>query len=1049
MNPNRMRTTIDGIWDRADESEKDVIALMALIPPPVSLDHLVSVTSSSVVATLKLLESMTEAGVLAQSDVLGKGYYYFTDTASVEAVLKRADPERLRKLATAFVRVVERHYEAGPRRDLTLAHLAQVAGVGLRSVEAIIRSAEYCLNLGLKEDSAVYFHLAVRRLPRRLRTERQKNAFIEATLGLVSAHGHLMPLCDQRFLLERALGPAKRTGRQDAEAKISLVLAQVLKTEGDYAGAAKHFEKGWVLARRLGAEELLKWAALSTTEFLFWQGRVAEAVERYEQVIGNLEELPSDEVTLRACASLGWCYGICGEPARGMGLIAAVRERSEKLGLKEVKVYSDLATVLNLLESRRVEEVEPYLTEILGTPEEQSGHYFLWAGNAAMAYVHCNRGEMEEAFRRIKEAHRHSKQHGWPHHRGPWNFELLDALENLGMIYPEMCYESEITRCLNWPDIYMQGVGLRFKAQRALERGGSRPEIDGDLRRSMELLFTAGAGLEYARTQLCVARLKLKDAAFDEAKGLIDDAWKTLSRVNEAAFPKDLRKYVAEKDREKLVISTVVEVGTALGTVRSRSKLLKQIINLTMRLTRAERGGFFLVDENRVPRLAASRNLDPASVDSGQAEIDTEAIAETARSGREETVIGTASSGVEELSADKRGWMICTPVLLQDRVIGVLYLECRLIALEFPKEELPLLRAIGNQVAVALDNVRAYEEIARLRDRLEEETRVYKMELESSAQLGEIVGKSETVRLLRAQIERVAPTDSSVLITGETGVGKGLVARAVHRLSSRSNGPFIPVNISSLSEGLVAGELFGHERGAFTGAVTRRLGRFELAEGGSLFLDDVDHLSQDIQVRLLRALQDREFERVGGSKTIRSDFRVIAATNQNLEYLIAGGHFRSDLYYRLNVFPINIPPLRRRPEDIPLLAAHFLEFFIAKMGKKMPSIAESQMKRLTDYHWPGNVRELQHVIERAVILTEGDALKIPGMGEYGPPVDSSAEFVSLEEMERSHILRVLEACDWKVSGKKGAAETLGMKPTTLYSKIRRLGIRKSVSYGSA
>ncbi|MFH1115994.1 MAG: sigma 54-interacting transcriptional regulator [Pseudomonadota bacterium] len=1038
--------SIENLLERADDFDKDVIVLTALIPPPVSLDHLVAVTSHSVVRILKLLEDMAEDGILVRSELLGKGYYYFADAASVRLVLNRADPGHVRRLAEAFSGVVERRYEEGPARDLTLTHLAQTAGIELRSLDVIVRSAEYCRNLGLKEDSAVYYHLAMQRLPRRLRSIRQQNTFIDAALGLVSAQGHLMPLSDQRILLEKALKPAERIGRQDATAKISLVLAQVLKTEGDYTKAAQYFEQGWSLARRLGNEDLLKWAALSTTEFLFWQGRVAEAVERYEHVIGNLEELPSDETTLRACASLGWCYGICGEPARGMGLIAAVRERSRKLGLKEVKVYSDLTTVLTLLESRRVEEVEPYLDEMLGLPEEMSGHYPLWAANAAMAYVHCSRGEMEEAFRRIKEAHRHSKKHGWPHHRGPWNFEMLDALEKAGMIYPEMCYESEITRCLNWPDIYMQGVGLRFRAQRAMECGGDKTDIEEDLRQSMELLATAGARLEYARTQLCTARLRLRDASYDEAKGLTDDAWKTLSRVNEADFPNDLRKYIAEKDREKLLISTVVEVGTALGTVRSRSKLLKQIINLTMRLTRAERGGFFLVDEDNELRLAASRNLDPELVDSGQARIDAETIRQVARSGKEATVIGTAGRDNDGLPADKRGWMICTPVLFQDRVVGVLYLECRLIALPFPEEDLPLLRAIGNQVSTALDNVRAYEEIARLRDRLEEETRVYKMELESSAQLGDIVGKSDAVRLLGGQIERVAPTDSSVLITGETGVGKGLVARAVHRLSPRSGGPFIPVNTSSLSEGLVASELFGHERGAFTGALTRRLGRFELAEGGSLFLDDVDHLSHDIQVRLLRALQDMEFERVGGSKTLRSDFRVIAATNQNLEALIERGQFRSDLYYRLNVFPIHIPPLRQRKEDIPLLAAHFLDFFSTKMGKKTPVIPESQMKRLTDYPWPGNVRELQHVIERAVILSDGDALKIPGMGEYGAPVDATGEFTTLEEMERSYILRVLEACDWKVSGKKGAAAVLGTKPTTLYSKIRRLGIKRNVSY---
>lgn len=421
-------------------------------------------------------------------------------------------------------------------------------------------------------------------------------------------------------------------------------------------------------------------------------------------------------------------------------------------------------------------------------------------------------------------------------------------------------------------------------------------------------------------------------------------------------------------------------------------------------------------------------------------------VLDVASSGRELFIEG----GGKRVSGRKKngtGWIICCPVALKGQVLGVLYLDCNIIAFPFPQKEIPLLRAISNQVAVALDNVRAYEEIARLRDRLEEETRVYRMELESSTQIGGIIGKSAALQVVRDQIEKVAPTDSSVLITGETGVGKGLVARAIHKLSSRSNGPFIPVNISSLSPGLVASEFFGHERGAFTGALHRRLGRFELADGGTLFLDDVDNLPLDIQARLLRCLQDKEFERVGGTNTLKSDFRVISATNQDLKKVIDNGKFRSDLYYRLNVFPIHIPPLRERKEDIPLLALHFANIFSARMGKKALQISESQMKRLLEYHWPGNVRELKHIIERAVILAHNESLRFPNLKE---PVSSGKGitngFVPLEEMEKDYIIKVLQACEWKVSGKGGAAQILGLKPTTLYSKMKRLGLRRTVGY---
>jgi transcriptional regulator with GAF, ATPase, and Fis domain len=280
------------------------------------------------------------------------------------------------------------------------------------------------------------------------------------------------------------------------------------------------------------------------------------------------------------------------------------------------------------------------------------------------------------------------------------------------------------------------------------------------------------------------------------------------------------------------------------------------------------------------------------------------------------------------------------------------------------------------------------------------------------------------------------------MITGETGVGKELVARAVHNNSSRRDKPFIRIHCSALPETLIASELFGHEKGAFTGATHRRIGRFELADGGTLFLDEIGDISHDIQVRLLRVLQTKEFERVGGSETLRSDFRLVVATNRDLDEAVRTEKFRADLYYRLAVFPIHVPPLRERREDIPLLAHYFLNLYSNKMLKKFSRIPRSQIEKLVDYHWPGNVRELENVIERGAILSSGPLFKVPPLGEEHHELPTEYSGATLRDNERRHILWALEKTGWKVRGKGGAAELLGIPASTLAFRMKRVGIQR-------
>jgi formate hydrogenlyase transcriptional activator len=386
---------------------------------------------------------------------------------------------------------------------------------------------------------------------------------------------------------------------------------------------------------------------------------------------------------------------------------------------------------------------------------------------------------------------------------------------------------------------------------------------------------------------------------------------------------------------------------------------------------------------------------------------------------------------------------VVLPLTMGEEVVGALVFG-RTTLLPFSPEEVQILEDVGRPVATAVANALAFDEIQKLRGLLEDENLALREEIAATAAAGGIIGASAGLRDVLERVGRVAATDSTVLITGETGTGKELVARAIHTGSPRARRALVKVNCAALPEGLVASELFGHERGAFTGALERRKGRFELASGGTIFLDEVGELPAPVQVALLRVLQEREFERVGGHETLRTNARVVAATNRDLAEAVREGKFRSDLLFRLNVFPIHVPPLRERAEDIPLLAEYWASQYARKVGKAIKGIDESAMAVLCGYQWPGNVRELQNVVERAVILARGSLL---GLSDFElPSLAAGPEAVRPARAgpadERQQIEEALKASRGRVYGDGGAAEVLGVPPSTLESRIRRLGIDK-------
>jgi formate hydrogenlyase transcriptional activator len=412
------------------------------------------------------------------------------------------------------------------------------------------------------------------------------------------------------------------------------------------------------------------------------------------------------------------------------------------------------------------------------------------------------------------------------------------------------------------------------------------------------------------------------------------------------------------------------------------------------------------------------------------------------------------SEPVRLLRAEGLNSICCIPLTNRGRTFGTLNLATRR-AEAFVESEIELVQQVAAQIAIAVENALAFKEIDALKDKLAEEKLYLEEEIRSEYNFEEIVGESAAIKKALAQVELVAAAATTVLLMGETGTGKEVIARAIHNLSPRRERTFVKVNCAAIPSGLLEAELFGHERGAFTGAISQKIGRFELADRGTLFLDEIGDIPLELQPKLLRVLQEQEFERLGSNRTQHVDVRVVAATNRDLSKLVAERAFRSDLFYRLNVFPIQIPALRERRSDIPLLVRYFVQTFSRKLNKTVEYVPADAMQALTDYDWPGNIRELENMIERAVLLSPGKELRIPvselvSSGAALAPARAEtveppgAGLSTLEEVERQHILRALRETSWRVAGRKGAAILLGIKRTTLQARMRKLGIRRPV-----
>lgn len=848
-------------------------------------------------------------------------------------------------------------------------------------------------------------------------------------------------------ILNRAMKRAKARKNLAGQALLEMHIAKNQWLRANYDQALAHFEKGWALSETVDDPHLADAMTAFGTFFFYWEGRFREAVASYERAVRDVEQYPRARFPLLAAITVGYSYAQVGNYAQGIGMLDSIRTHCLERGDLYLAAYAIGNIGEIMLNLRRLDEALQYMEMGLKLARETNNRWVWMILQVFLAFTFFLLGKKRRAVGHLKEFLTYREEAQATVLPYPYLLHLAMAMEQ-GELPPVdgLSLAVEIKRMQTSNNIYMQGIGARFAALKREREKGNAESIVKAFETSIQQLEASGHQISLVRSRLEAARYLNQQGDRRRAGELTAAVAGTLAAMDGKLVPEDLRHLVDRGDDSQKLLREILELGQELVRIRDYRDLVQRIISTGIRVTGAERGAIFMreTDDGGRQRLAlkASRNLTSDHV-ANPGFVSSIKMIETVAATGKGMIAGVESSETEGYGSDGAiQSKICVPLNLHDQAVGVLYHDNRLLASAFQESDLAVLSYFSALAAIALDNARAYEKIQRWNVKLSREKQVFEEAHRRQQRFDEIVGQSPGIRAVLARIEQVAGTETTVLITGETGVGKELVARAIQRHSRRSEHPLIGVQLSALPEELVASEMLGHEKGAFTGATRRKIGRLELADGGTLFLDEIGDISHDIQVRLLRVLQTRQFERVGGMKTLTSDFRLIAATNRELERQVRDGKFRADLYYRLNVFPIHVPPLRDRQEDIPMLAMNFLKLHAAKLNKAVARIPHAEMRRLMAYDWPGNVRELKNVIERGVILSTGSDFRMPELQTgFGSPlvVDDTA---TLAENERRHILRVLKRTGWKVAGKNGAAKMLGVPPSTLSFRMKKLGIER-------
>jgi len=852
-------------------------------------------------------------------------------------------------------------------------------------------------------------------------------------------------------LLEQAYPVAERIGDLRTLTRCDLVMGLYKYVIGQTAEGFRLIGSGLSRADALGDDDILAISAEFRGVYYYLQGTYKEAVDSCETVVRQSSLKSGHAVPtflpehLASSSALGYCSALLGQHHRAIGVLDSHWRRSRMVkGNRNSCFFEALLGIVLIIMGRR-KEAHAHLESARKEARENGNRAAMHVVMKGLAYYSYFEGDLEEAYRITRDT-AFTEAIG-PQYNWPVTLEMLYAFELKGFPpIPSFRLEDEMERVLAGPNLHLRGVALRLRALQARGRGEHADVILSLLEASETDLLKTGDPIELAKTRAEMARVKLAQHDRSSARNLTLMAWEGLGGYGQEFFPDDLVPLLRVGAPARIgnprqdLIDRFMDILDEFVPSADREEILTRIVSAATRFFGAERGGLFWFSgprETARPVLRSSCNLDRSEVFSESFRSTLGLVFRVFRNG-EPLVMRSDEPGAEGGDRHQTLAVICLPVSLGGQVSGVLYLDNSYIDPGSEVIDRDVVVRVARHISISMERIFHYTGMLEA-DRSRR----------SSAQLldgraetaGSILGKSPAMTALLTQVDQAAVTDATVLITGETGVGKELLARRIHDMSRRKSGPFVIVDLAAVPETLGESELFGHEKGSFTGADRQKAGRVELAHTGTLFIDEIGDVSLSAQVKLLRVLQEKSFARVGGTRTMASDFRLVAATNRDLARDVAEGRFRQDLFYRLNVVPLVLPPLRERGNDVILLAREFLGQYARKYHRVLPEPTKEDMTALLTYPWPGNVRELKNVMERTAILSSSDSLRLnlpvpSGQAEGSLFTDTP----TLDEIQRRYISRILELTGGRIGGPGGAAEILGMKRTTLQARMRKLGI---------
>ncbi len=1028
-----------------NDEQWDFLALLEAFQTPVPIEAAGVLAPLMPGPLMDLLEKAEPAGWIQKP---GRGRFVIGPDlpATVREKLHRRNSRE--RLAHIVERIHAEKLEAriGPAGML---NLLDRAGCHREAAEYEIEIARRAVAANNMEEARSYLEKTVRRLYGRCR-DRDSGAL------LISSALELSNLCFSlgtgfqdidRFLL-RAQAVAARYGDQRSHALANLHLGRLYYFTDRRDNALVALSLGHEEIQDLDDEDILGQSAVFLGIYYFIKGLFKEAIKHFEKAEQILE---SGKTTILTTPSaplfLGYCAIYLGQFHRAIGRLdyywrLAVDQANPSMA---TTIRSALGTVLVLMRKRREASWHLHAAQEEAQRSQNAlASYFAGGGLALLSFLD---GRIEAAYETLRQTVEAGSRAGLVRQfSSPWILEMVHELHRLGFKpLPDFEYPVLAERILEGVNVYLHGVALRLRAMDNATLGKERGVIMRDLAESDRLLDLSGGRIQRAKTLFEMARIELRERNRGAARHLVRRARKLLGGYVEEFFPNEFNHLVGEQERRsgsqlrsQEFLQSYLSMLESLYPSEDRHEILAKVLTATSGMFGAERSGLFWFRQGRftpTPELRAARNLSRKEVQADLFRESMEMILRThstrqSRMGRLHTAENTGDPGIRSV--------LCIPIEVRDQVHGVLYYDNSYLDDAFDFLDPALMKQLARHTNLVVERRFDYLRVKEERNLLASEKSIH-MENEKTG----IMARSAVMARVLAQVDQVARTESTVIVTGETGTGKELLARRIHAKSLRAKGPFIVVDSTTIPENLLESELFGHEKGAFTGADKRKIGRIELAHQGTLFMDEIGELPLSAQAKLLRALQEKEFNRVGGTRLISSNFRLVAATNRDLAREVKQGRFREDLYFRLNVIPIHLPPLRERQEDIALLAKYFLNRYARKYQRRGLILTRAQEKMLRQYRWPGNVRELQNIMERAVLLSSDHQLEIQLPAEIQMKSENPfADMPTLDEIQRRYIRHVLARTDGRIAGPGGAAEILGLKRTSLYSRMRILGMKK-------